>query len=153
MKKNRARSETKKISPQPPHRLVNEMRGLVQATRLPRGNLRSLTPTQARVRINELFNEVQHGYSQNPKREISSRSVQRAQVSGRRTTNQPEVHGNRMPAPVRNLFQDAERALVCSSRKTRREVVFAMRRAGKAGARRNRKARWTSDSYKTCKGR
>lgn len=136
---------------QPAPQLINEMRGLVQATRA-RSALRSLTPTQAKARINELYKETVHEY-ENLKRQVPKDSVQRNEVFGRRATNQPAMPRERMPASVRNLFQDAKRALVCSTRETRREVMFSMRRTGKAGARRNKKARWSSASHISCKGR
>lgn len=132
--------------------LINEMRGLIQATR-PRSGLRSLTPTQAKVRINELEKEVIHEFHENSKRKVSQSPVLRTQVSGRRSPTQSQLPRQRVPASVRDLFQDAKRALVCSSRQTRREVMHAMRRTGKAGARRNRKAQWSSDSRINCKGR
>lgn len=131
-------------------RLVQEMRGLVQATRT-RSVLRSLTPTQAKVRMNELFDEVSRNVHKGAQRKVPENQVLRAQVPGRRPTSELDLPRQRVPASVRNLFQSAQRALVCSSRKTRREIMFAMRRNGKAGARRNKKARWRSDSYISCK--
>lgn len=134
---------------QPSPKLVNEMRGLVQATRS-RSDLRSLTPTQAKVRINELYQETVHEYK-NLKRRTPESQVLGTQVPGRSKANIPPVRGERLPAKVRDLFQDAQRALVCSKRETRREVMHALQRTGRAGARRNQKARWRSDSYVSCK--
>lgn len=130
--------------------IINRMRGLIQATRS-RSDLRSITPTEARDRINDLFRKVTHEQRKNFERPVSQGSMPRAQVSGRRAPTQFRVHREGLSVSMYDLFRGAKRALVCSSRKTRREVMFAMRRAGKAGARRNRKARWRSSSYITCK--
>lgn len=82
----------------------------------------------------------------------------------RRETGSPapvvgrEIHTDKMrkqgmPSRLRFEFEDPKRTLVCIRRKTRRAVIFAMRRAGKGG-RKNCKARWTDKSYVTCrKGR
>lgn len=75
-----------------------------------------------------------------------------AHIAGR------EVHSSamqkrRLPPRLRYEFTDPDRTLVCIRRKNRRRVIFALRKAGKAG-KRNRKARWTAKSYITCgKGR
>lgn len=136
---------------QPSPQVVQEMRGLIQATR-PRSGLRSLTPTQAQTRINGLLTEVVHELNKVSKRKIPQGEVLRAQELRRHPATQSRVLRERMPSSLRNLFQGAERALVCSRRETRREVMHAMRRTGKAGSRRNRKARWRSDSRMSCKG-
>lgn len=150
MAKRRKRDRIDDLKPSP--QVVQEMRGLVQATR-PRSGLRSLTPTQAQNRINGLLSETVHELNKISPRKIPKSEVQRAQVPGRRPVTQSRVLRERLPSQVRDLFQGAERALVCSSRDTRREVMHAMRRTGKAGARRNRKARWSPSSRITCKGR
>lgn len=149
MSKRRRKAENH-IQPSP--QLVNEMRGIIHAARPSKG-LRSLTPTQAQNRINGLLSETVHELNKVSKRKIPQGEVLRAQVSGRRPATESRVLRKRMPAPLLDFFQGAERALVCSKRETRREVMHAMRRTGKAGARRNRKARWSSSSRLTCKGR
>lgn len=139
--------------------IEHQMRGLIKAARAPRAR-RFVTPSKVQARINELIrNEVnheeqrilrsrQHGHS--GKRSASS-EVYRVPENGRNTLHKSPVLQKRMRAEVRDVLRDAERALECSRRETRREVIFAMQRAGKGG-RKNKKARWTADSYITCKG-
>lgn len=61
-----------------------------------------------------------------------------------------ELRRQRMSPQVRHELQDGIRALACEQRRVRKEVVFALRRAGKNG-KGNRKARWTEKSYLRCK--
>lgn len=152
MAKNRKRDRSISIKNhvQSVPNLINRMRGLIQATRS-RSDLRSITPTEARDRMNDLFRKVIHEQYKKPERPVSQGQVPRTQVSGRRAPSQFRVRREGLPVSLYDLFHGAERALVCSSRETRREVMFAMRRTGKAGARRNRKARWRSSSYISCK--
>jgi hypothetical protein len=51
---------------------------------------------------------------------------------------------------LRFEFRDSSRTLVCVRRKTRRAVIFALRKAGKNG-KRNRKAQWTEKSRIVCR--
>lgn len=75
-----------------------------------------------------------------------------AHVVGREIDT-PRMRKQRLFPRLRYEFQDPDRTLVCQRRKARRAVIFAMRKAGKAG-KRNRKARWTDKSYISCrKGR
>lgn len=75
-----------------------------------------------------------------------------ANVIGREV-NSPQMRKQGMPPRLRYEFQDSDRTLVCTRRKARRRVIFALSKAGKGGAR-NRKARWTDKSYIICgKGR
>ena len=73
----------------------------------------------------------------------------KAHIAGR------EVHSSamrkqRLSPRLRYEFTDPDRTLVCVRRKNRRRVIFALRKAGKAG-RRNRKARWTAKSHIVCR--
>ena len=75
-----------------------------------------------------------------------------ALIDGRQVdTNKMRQQG--MPSRLRFEFRDPRGTLVCVRRKTRRAVIFALRKAGKGG-KRNRKAQWTDKSYVVCgKGR
>lgn len=142
-------------APRPEQRLrikpeiQHQMRGLIQATRAPRAR-RFVTPVQVQERINALLRSTIHEYNQISRRKIPTREIVATQVSGRLPVHQSPMLRNRLPAQVRNVFQDVERALQCSRRETRREVMFALRRTGKAG-RGNKKARWTWRSRLSCK--
>lgn len=57
---------------------------------------------------------------------------------------------NQMPPQMRDVFSDSRSTLVCQRRRTRREVIFALQRAGKGG-KRNRRARWTEKSEIVCR--
>ncbi len=75
-----------------------------------------------------------------------------ANVIGREV-NSPAMRKQKLSPRLRYEFQDPGRTLVCTRRKARRRVIFALSKAGKGGAR-NRRARWTDKSYITCaKGR
>lgn len=70
-----------------------------------------------------------------------------------REVNSPAMRKQALPPRLRYEFQNPERTLVCTRRKARRRVIFALSKAGKGGAR-NRRARWTDKSYISCaKGR
>ena len=72
-----------------------------------------------------------------------------AVIDGRQVdTNKMRQQG--VPPRLRFEFRDPRRTLVCVRRKARRRVIFALRKAGKAG-KRNRKAQWTDKSYVTCR--
>lgn len=92
--------------------------------------------------------QAQNLPAQTYRRDDGSQAV----IDGRQVdTNQMRKQG--MSPRLRFEFQDPHRTLVCVRRKTRRSIIFAMRKAGKGG-RRNRKARWTDKSYIVCrKGR
>lgn len=64
-----------------------------------------------------------------------------------------DMQGKRMQPQVRIAFRNPKDALVCVRRRARRAVMFALRRTGKAGARRNRKAVWSDRSRIVCKKR
>lgn len=75
-----------------------------------------------------------------------------ANVIGREV-NSSKMRKQALSPRLRFEFQDPDRTLVCTRRKARRRVIFALSKAGKGGAR-NRKARWTDKSYIVCgKGR
>lgn len=72
-----------------------------------------------------------------------------AQISvGPSRPTRPQVY--RMPPPMYYRFETPRRVPVCIRRETRRRVLFALRRSGKASAR-TRRAHWTSKSYIRCK--
>lgn len=144
-------------SPQKVVRLENQMRGLIGAARAPRAR-RFVTPTQVQARINALIKQEafpnessrklhKTSLGQRPSPPVSANSVQQ-----RNALHKSPLLRARLPEQVRNVLLDSERALECTRRETRREVMFAMRRTGKGG-RKNRKARWTADSRISCKGR
>ena len=60
------------------------------------------------------------------------------------------VQGQRLQPQVRYVFRDPKTALVCVRRRTRRAVMFALRKTGKGGARTNRRAVWTDKSRIVC---
>ena len=75
-----------------------------------------------------------------------------AHVVGREVCS-PAMRQQRLPPRLRYEFTDPRRTFVCVRRKNRRRVIFALRKAGKAG-KRNRKAQWTEKSRIVCrKGR
>ena len=139
--------------------IERQMRGLIEATRAPRAR-RFVTPSKVQARINELINqEVSHNERQrilrsrqygNSGKRSAPREVYRVPENGRNTLHKSPVLQQRLRPEVRDVLRDSERALEWSRRETRREVIFAMQRAGKGG-RKNKKARWTADSYITCK--
>lgn len=64
-----------------------------------------------------------------------------------------DMQGKRMQPQVRIAFRNPKNALVCVRRRVRRAVMFALRRTGKGGARRNRKAVWSDRSRIVCRKR
>lgn len=144
-------------SPQKVTHLENQMRGLIEAARAPRAR-RFVTPSKVQERINALIKQEAfpnessrklHKASpgQRPSPSVSANSVQQ-----RNALHKSPLLRARLPEQVRNVLLDSERALECTRRETRREIMFAMRRTGKGG-RKNRKARWTVNSRISCKGR
>lgn len=157
----RRRKERIDLSPPPSSQKVthleNQMRGLIEAARAPRAR-RFVTPTQVQARINALIKQEAFSnestrklYKASP-RQRSSSPVSANSVQQRNALHKSPVLRARLPEQVRNVLLDSERALECTRRETRREVMFAMRRTGKGG-RKNRKARWTANSRISCKGR
>lgn len=63
------------------------------------------------------------------------------------------MQGKRLQPQMRIAFRNPENTLVCIRRRARRAVMFALRRTGKAGARRNRKAVWSDRSRIVCRKR
>lgn len=101
---------------------------------------------RARARLE--IEDLRHGYPDN-----SSRSYRRADGSQayvvRQDVRKLAVRGT-VPAQMRVAFRSPQFALVCQRRRTRRAVIFALRRAGKGGSR-NRKARWSEHSEIVCR--
>ena len=64
-----------------------------------------------------------------------------------------DMQGKRLQPQVRIAFRNPKDALVCVRRRARRAVMFALRRTGKGGARRNRKAVWSDRSRIVCRKR
>lgn len=61
-----------------------------------------------------------------------------------------DMQGQRLQPQMRHVFRRPETALVCVRRRTRRAVMFALRKTGKGGARTNRWAVWTDKSRIVC---
>lgn len=131
--------------------IKTEMRGLVQATRATPAR-RFLTPAQVQDRVNGLLRSVIYEHNKIAERKIPKSEVLATEVRGRKPISESPVLRKNLPAQVRNEFQDVERALECSKRETRREVMFALHRTGKSG-KGNRKAKWTWRSRLSCKVR
>lgn len=140
------------ISPDRILHIENQMRGLLEAARAPRAR-RFVTPSKVQSRINEIIrSEVSHVQdvrrrSRNDKR--LAREVQ-SQLPKRSPLHHSELLQRNLPQQVRDILLDSERALECTRRETRREVLFSMRRTGKGG-KNNRQAKWTANSYISCK--
>ena len=140
------------ISPDRVLHIENQMRGLLEAARAPRAR-RFVTPSKVQSRINEIIkSETSHV------QEVRRRSRIHKRLSGTVQSDSPQrnmLHRSEslqrnLPSEVRDILLDSERALECTRRETRREVLFSLRRTGKNG-KGNRKARWTEDSYISCK--
>lgn len=140
------------ISPDRVLHIENQMRGLLEAARAPRAR-RFVTPSKVQARINELIkSEVSHVQAsgrrpRNDKR--LAREVQ-SQLPKRSPLHHSELLQRNLPEQVRDILLDSERALECTRRETRREVLFSLRRTGKGG-KKNRRAKWTDNSYISCK--
>ena len=158
-KRRRTKAEHPAISPSQPSissdrvlHIENQMRGLLEAARAPRAR-RFVTPSKVQARINELIkSEVSHVQAsgrrpRNDKR--LAREVQ-SQLSKRSPLHHSELLQRNLPEQVRDILLDSERALECTRRETRREVLFSLRRTGKGG-KKNRRAKWTDNSYISCK--
>lgn len=141
------------ILPDPVLHIENQMRGLLKAARAPRAR-RFVIPSKVQSRINEIIrSEVEHApirRTKNHRSERDSRPVLGADLSGRNPLHKSPVLQEKLPEPVRDVLLDSERALECTRRETRREIMFAMHRTGKGG-KKNKQARWTEDSYISCK--
>lgn len=131
--------------------IKTEMRSLVQATRATPAR-RFLTPAQVQDRVNDLLRSVIHEHNKVSKRKIPQSEIASTEIPGRKPVSQSVLLRKNLPPQVRNDFQDVERALECSRRETRREVMFALHRTGKSG-KGNRKAKWTWRSRLSCKVR
>lgn len=145
-------------SPQKVVHLENQMRGLIEAARAPRAR-RFVTPSKVQERINALIQREAFPYAKKTDLLLRNHDSKRRQapLSANRIQQRSALHKSellraRLPKQVRNVFLGAERALECTRRETRREVMFALHRTGKGG-RKNRKARWSADSRISCKGR
>lgn len=144
--------------PQPPIHpdrilnIENQMRGLLDAARAPRAR-RFVTPSKVQSRINEIIkSETSHAQEVRRRPRIHKRSSGTVQSDSpqRNMLHRSELLQRNLPSEVRDILLDSERALECTRRETRREVLFSLRRTGKNG-KGNRKARWTEDSYISCK--
>lgn len=143
MAKNHRR-KTIKVLPSEPQ----QMRGRESARAYKA--LRSAELTKARQLIANQFNEAVIYDREIRRRRPVTHKSEPAQVSSGRLPSMSQVYKARLPAQVRNEFRDNIRAVVCASRKTRREVIFALQKAGKGGAK-NKKARWTEQSRIQCR--
>lgn len=143
-------------SPQKVTHLENQMRGLIEAARAPRAR-RFVTPMQVQSRINATINRelryvVAGNKKQAPRGSRASVEVSGTPLSRRNALHKSSMLRARLPQQVRDVLLDSERALECSRREARREVMFALHRTGQGG-RKNRKARWTANSRISCKKR
>lgn len=90
-----------------------------------------------------------------------SRRIDLTQISDKRrfSPHRPNIHRDSVrPTPYSspllgnlnriNRSQDIHRAVVCTRRQRRKEVLHATRKAGKVGY---NKPRWSPESYKRCK--
>lgn len=112
--------------------------------------LRSAEITRFRQNLLQVFNEAQYEQVRTYQRRPSpGKSIQNS-TPRRQLPTLVELRRQGLPSQVRNQLQDGIRTLACESRRTRKEVIFALRRAGKNG-RGNKKAKWTSRSYLRCK--
>lgn len=73
----------------------------------------------------------------------------RPAVVVRRDRYTPAMQGKGMSPRLQDVFQTPQRVAVCARRRTRRRVIFSLRRTGKAG-RRNRRPRWSAQSRISC---
>ena len=140
------------ISPDRVLHIENQMRGLLEAARAPRAR-RFVTPLKVQSRINEIIkSETSHAQDVRRRPRIHKRlsGTVQSDPPQRNTLHRSELLQRNLPAQVRDILLDSERALECTRRETRREVLFSLRRTGKNG-KGNRKARWTEDSYISCK--
>lgn len=140
------------ISPDRVLHIENQMRGLLEAARAPRAR-RFVTPSKVQARINELIkSEVSRVQDVKRRPRNDKRPPDKVQFGTpeRNALHRSELLQRNLPSEVRDILLDSERALECTRRETRREVLFSLRRTGKNG-KGNRKARWTEDSYISCK--
>lgn len=147
MSKKRRRQTTVQPSPSPPMRGVENSARAVKA-------LRSVEATKLRKNLVQVFNEVTN-HVPNPEARISPSRTPRGKsfsepIPRRNLPSPSELQRTRMPSQVRDFLQDGIRAVACERRRARKEVIHALRRSGKAGAR-NKKAKWTEKSYMRCK--
>lgn len=150
MKKNRTRSETKKISPVQPQKPIQEQMRSRETARAAKA-LRSDEAAKLRQELVQLYNqEVSRApLSKNRNRPSARQSVPQ-QAHRRNLPSVAELRNSNLSPEVRNLIQDGKQALACERRRARKEVMHALRRTGKAG-RSNKRARWTETSHMRCK--
>ncbi len=132
--------------------IENQMRGLLEAARAPRAR-RFVTPSKVQSRINEIIkSEVPHvrASGRRPRNDKRTSDKVLFGTPERNTLHRSELLQRNLSPEVRDILLDSERALECTRRETRREVLFSLRRTGKNG-KGNRKAQWTENSYISCK--
>lgn len=113
--------------------------------------LRSAETVEFRKQLVQLYNqEIDHGFVQNRHRKTQNGKSVQAPVPRRNLPSNVELSKSNLSKEVRDVIQDGKQALACDRRRTRRELMFAMQRAGVQG-RNNKKAKWTDESYLRCK--
>lgn len=158
MAKGRRKHKPSSYTPPPSSgRQRSQMRGLFldRSRLLARRSVRESLLSQdafRRLQTEDLRREKRHIESNFQTQTYRRDDGSQAPVLGREVDTL-EMRKQGVSPRLRYEFQDPRRTLVCQRRKARRAVIFAMRKAGKAG-KRNRKARWTEKSYISCgKGR
>lgn len=112
--------------------------------------LRSAEITRFRQNLIQVYSEaINEQVRTHQRRPSPGKSIQNP-TPRRQLPTPTELRRQGLPSQVRNQLQDGIRALACEERRTRKEVMFALRRTGKNG-RGNKKAKWTSRSYLRCK--
>lgn len=144
MKKNHRRKLEKVIPSEPQQMRKRELTRAYKA-------LRSAELTKARQLVSNQFNEE----LANNERNIRANRPDTRQGSVRPVTlgrlpSESQVRKAPLSAQVRDAILDNVRAVVCASRKTRKEVMFALQKTGKAG-KGNKRANWTDKSRIRCK--
>lgn len=133
-KKNRGRT----YRPQAMRDLPKVATSVWQDVRLPKSNTISPLVEDRRILPHAIRDEIYRDVSGTP-----------AQISvGPSRPSRPPVQG--LPQRMYHRFETPRRVPVCIRRETRRRVLFALRRSGKASAR-SRRAHWTAKSYIRCK--
>lgn len=112
--------------------------------------LRSAEITRFRQNLLQVFNEAQYEQVRTHQRRPSPRQSIPQPTPRRQLPTTAQLRRERLSPQVRNQLQDGIHVLACEQRRTRKEVIFALRRVGKNG-KGNRKAKWTSRSYLRCK--
>lgn len=146
MAKNHRKKKLETLPSKPKQQIQMRDREVARAYKA----LRSAELTKARQLITQTFNDEVLRHDKARKLRSSPRAGVHAQVPRRRLPDQHELRNSGLPAQVRHDLQDNIRAVVCQSRRTRRETLFALRRSGKVGKPR-KKAKWTTQSRIRCK--